>query len=194
MNESVIAQASDEPSSPASVLNGPILTPSAEVLSPSQIRCFMDCQVRWWFKYGLRVPEPPTGKMALGTAVHAALAHNFEQKLDTREDLPVTGVLALFREAWNSELEQTEFRDDEDPSELRACGEALVSKYIDEAAPAIDPAAVEIRVEGKIGGVKIHGWIDLLDVDGRIIDFKTAARKPAASTRPIGSRSPPTRS
>jgi len=26
----------------------------AELLSPSQVRCFMDCQVRWWFKYGLK--------------------------------------------------------------------------------------------------------------------------------------------
>jgi len=22
----------------------------AELLSPSQVRCFMDCQIRWWFK------------------------------------------------------------------------------------------------------------------------------------------------
>ena len=29
----------------------------AEVLSPTQVRCFMDCQVHWWFKYGLMLPE-----------------------------------------------------------------------------------------------------------------------------------------
>jgi RecB family exonuclease len=159
--------------------SAPVAGTPAEVLSPSQVRCFMDCQVRWWFKYGLKVPEPPNGNMALGKAVHTALGYNFEQKLDTREDLPPAGVLALFRDAWSSERDQTEFRDDEDPAELRACGEALVAKYIDEVAPAIDPAAVEIRVHGEIGGVPIQGWIDLLDVDGRIIDFKTAARKPS---------------
>jgi hypothetical protein len=42
-----------------------------------------------------------------------------------------------------------------------------------------EPAAVEIRVEGEISGVRIHGWIDLLDVNGRIIDIKTAARRPS---------------
>src|SRR5258708_25986052 len=117
--------------------------------------------------------------MGLGKASPAALAHNLEQKLDTGEDLPVPGVLALFREAWIAERDATEFRDDEDPAELAACGEALVRKYIEEVAPTIDPAAVEIRIEGEIGGVRIRGWIDLLDVDGRIVEFKTAARKPS---------------
>jgi hypothetical protein len=151
----------------------------AAILSPSQVRCFMDCQVRWWFKYGLKYPDPKTGKMALGRAVHGALAQNFAQKLDTYEDLPVPGVRAIFRDSWATEREQTEFRDDEDPSELAACGEALVSKYMEQQAPLIQPAAVEMRVEGQIGGIRVQGWIDLIDVDGQIVDIKTAARRPS---------------
>lgn len=152
----------------------------AEVLSPSQLRCFMDCQARWWFKYDLRYPDPPTGKFALGRAVHVALARNFEQKVETYEDLPIPGATALFRQAWAIEREQTEFRDDEDAVELALCGEGLVRKYIDEVAPAIEPAAVELHVEGEISSVQVQGWIDLLDVNGRIIDIKTAARKPGS--------------
>jgi hypothetical protein len=135
--------------------------------------------MRWWFKYALKYADPPTGKMAFGRAVHAALTQNFAQKVETQEDLPLTGVVALFRDAWAREREQTEFRDDEDPAELGVCGGALVSKYMDEAAPQIEPAAVEMRVEGEIGGIRVQGWIDLLDMDGRIIDLKTAARKPS---------------
>jgi hypothetical protein len=152
----------------------------AEILSPSQVRSFMDCQVRWWFKYAQKYSDAPTANMALGRAIHAALTSNFAQKIETHEDLPVTGVLALFREAWAIEREQLEFRDDENPLELAACGESLLAKYMDEVAPTIEPAAVEIRVHGEIAGVKVHGWIDLLDVDGRIIDIKTAARKPSS--------------
>ena len=50
-----------------------------------------------------QIPDPQTGNLALGRAVHAALTENFAQKLETREDLPITGVLALFREAWATE-------------------------------------------------------------------------------------------
>src|ERR1700719_3041268 len=92
--------------SPAPPLDGN--TGPAEVLSPSQVRCFMDCQIRWWFKYSLKVPDAPTGNMALGRAVHSALCETFAQKVDTREDLPTDGVVALFREAWANEREQTE--------------------------------------------------------------------------------------
>src|ERR1700674_1679469 len=95
-------------------------TGSNEALSPSQVRCFMDCQMRWWFKYGMKVPDAPTANMALGRAVHSSLGENFAQKVDTREDLPAEGVVALFREAWANEIEQTEFRDEEDPNEIAA--------------------------------------------------------------------------
>ena len=151
-------------------------------LSPSQVRCFMDCQVRWCFKYKLKVPDAQNGKLALGKAIHSALTHNFHQKIDTREDLQAIGVRALVREAWASECLQTEFAEDEDPAELLACGESLVWKYTDEVAPQIDPAAVEMRVEGEIGGVKVQGWVDLVDTQGRIIEFKTASRKPSRIT------------
>ena len=156
-----------------------VVVPTTQLLSPSQVRCFMDCQMRWWFKYALKYADPATGKMALGRAVHAALTQNFGQKMETQVDLPMTGVVALFRDAWSGEREQAEFRDDGDPLELGACGEALVSKYMDEAAPLIEPAAVEMRVQGEIGGIRVQGWIDLMDVNGRIIDLKAAARRPS---------------
>jgi len=67
--------------------------------------------MRWWFKYALKYADPPTGKMALGRAVHAALTQNLVQKVETQQDLPITGVMALFREAWTGERKQTEFRE-----------------------------------------------------------------------------------
>jgi CRISPR/Cas system-associated exonuclease Cas4 (RecB family) len=139
----------------------------------------MDCQIRWWFKYGLKMPDPATGNLALGRAVHAALGQNFAQKVETHEDLPVLGVLALFREAWSNECQQIEFRDDENPEQLAATGLALVTKYMDFLAPTVEPAAVEVRVDGEIAGVKVRGWIDLLDVEGRVIDIKTARARPS---------------
>jgi CRISPR/Cas system-associated exonuclease Cas4 (RecB family) len=151
----------------------------ARVLSPTQIRCFMDCHARWWFKYIQKHPDPPNANLVLGRAVHSALAQNFEQKVETYEDLPLSGVLSLFREAWANERDQAEFRDDEDPTQLARAGEALVAKYLDEVAPELEPAAVELHVEGEIGGVRVHGFIDILDTDGRIIDIKTAKASPS---------------
>ena len=64
---------------------------AGDLLSPSQVRTFMDCQARWFFKYVERLPDPQTSSLALGKAVHAAIAENFAQKIETKEDLELTG-------------------------------------------------------------------------------------------------------
>jgi hypothetical protein len=55
----------------------------------------------------------------------------------------------------------------------------LLRKYLEEAAPDIRPAALEQQVLGEIGGVKVRGYIDIVDVDGNIIEVKTAAKRPS---------------
>jgi CRISPR/Cas system-associated exonuclease Cas4 (RecB family) len=149
------------------------------VLSPTQVRTFMNCQVRWYFKYVEDRPDPQTSSLALGKAVHSAVAENFAQKIESKEDLPVTGVLALYRDAWHEESRRTMFRGDEDAAAIGRVGEDLVAKYIDEAAPKIEPAAVGLPVAGEIGGVKVRGVVDLIDIEGRIIDLKTRGRRPS---------------
>jgi putative RecB family exonuclease len=153
---------------------------SSSVFSPSQVRTFLDCSARWWFKYGLSLPEPKTSSLALGLAVHRALEINFCEKLETKEDLDTVGVVMIFRDAWREEMGRTQFGSAECPSAIGKIGEKLVAKYMDEAAGLIQPSAVELDVSGEIAGIPVRGRIDLIDDSGRIIDIKTAARKPSS--------------
>ncbi len=152
---------------------------AAPVLSPSQVRTFLDCQARWWFKYGLMLPETKSSSLALGVAVHRALELNFREKLETHEDLDTVGVVMLFRDAWLEQVGGTQLTKDESQHDIRRIGERLVAKYMDEVAPKIEPAAVEMDVHGEISGVAVRGRVDLLDIDGRLIDIKTASRRPS---------------
>ena len=43
----------------------------------------------------------------------------------------------------------------------------------------MEPASVELDVHGEISGVAVRGRVDVLDVEGRLIDFKTASRRPS---------------
>ena len=70
------------------------------------------------------------------------------------------------------------FGADEDVDLLKRQAAVLTRKYLDEVAPEIQPAAVELPIQGTIAGVRVRGFVDLLDAQGRIIDLKTAARKP----------------
>ena len=149
------------------------------VLSPTQVRSFLDCSAKWWFKYGLGLPETKTSSMAFGLAIHRTLEINFREKLETGEDLETPGVVTIFRDAWLEQVGQTVFRKDEDPSALRKTGERLIARYMDEVAPRIQPMAVELEVKGEIAGVAVSGRVDVLDVKGRVVDVKTSSRKPS---------------
>ena len=153
--------------------------PVAALLSPSQVRTFLACQARWWFKYGLMLPDQKNSSLALGLAIHRALEVNFQEKIQTHEDLDTAGVVMLFRDAWMEQVGQTHFMEGENQQDLRRTGERLVAKYMDEIAPQVEPAAVELDVAGEISGVAVRGRVDILDVDGQIIDIKTASRRPS---------------
>jgi RecB family exonuclease len=160
-----------------------------DVLSPSSASQYLGCSAKFFYRKVKRLPDPPTGSLALGAALHHALGVNFAEKVESKRDLPIDGVAAVYRQAWDLKVAgkldtrhdelPVEFRDDEEPATLKAMGEVLVRKYMDEQAPTIEPAAVEMGVNGRIGGVQVRGYIDLLDTSGRIIDIKTAARKPS---------------
>jgi CRISPR/Cas system-associated exonuclease Cas4 (RecB family) len=150
-----------------------------DVMSPSSCNQYLSCSARYYYRKVRRLPDPKTGSLLIGSCVHEALGQSFAEKVETKRDLPLAGVMALYRNAWSAMAPDTEFREDEDPNEMKAEGEALATKYLEEAAPKIEPAAVEIPLSGRIGGTQVRAIIDLLDVDGRVIDIKTAARKPS---------------
>lgn len=149
----------------------------AQVLSPSQVACFLECSAKWWYKYGLDLPEHRSSALAIGSAFHAAVTHNFGQKVDSQEDLPAD----LVRECFVADFEAQEYvvAEKESHEDLRDTGAALIGAYMEQVAPGIQPAHVEQEVSGEIAGVKVRGRLDIIDVDGRIIDAKTASKKPS---------------
>jgi RecB family exonuclease len=147
------------------------------VLSPSQVRTFRDCGAKWYYKYALRLPDPPNGSLVRGRVVHQMAEAFFRAKLDGGSPDP-DDLAASFDQAWDTAAAGAAFGADEDVDLLKRQAAMLTRKYLDEVAPEIEPAALELSVQGVIGGVPVRGFVDLLDTSGRVIDLKTAARKP----------------
>jgi PD-(D/E)XK nuclease superfamily len=82
----------------------------------------------------------------------------------------------VFVEEWSTAIADAESRDDENADELAASG--LVAAYPTEDAGPLQPNAVEQTVQGEIAGMKVRGIVDLLDPDGRVLDFETASKRP----------------
>jgi RecB family exonuclease len=149
-----------------------------EILSPSQASTFLGCSAKYRFKYVLGLPDPAGGGAARGRAVHKAIEHYMRAKISGLE-LDGEAVTDEWDEIWDDACEGAEFAAHENIEALKASGAQLAGKYLREAAPRIQPLAVEVPVSGEIAGVKVCGIVDILDTEGRIIDIKTASRKPS---------------
>ena len=150
-----------------------------EILSPSQVSTFFNCQAKWWFKYGVGLADPAGGGAVRGKAVHSIVAFAMQAKIEG-VDLEPAGITDAFDHAWEAAAEGAEFSEYDDIDQLKRSGAVLAAKYLAEAGPSIEPAAVELPFVGAIAGVAVRGIVDLIDTSGRVIDLKTSSRKPSS--------------
>lgn len=150
----------------------------SRTLSPSQCNAYLDCSARWNYRYNEKLPDPPSGSRVRGRAVHRLIGHYFKFKMEGF--VLESGDLAEAYDAiWDEECDTAAFGSGEDVNEIKAAGAMLAAKYLAEAAPDIEPAQLDLPVSGEIGGVPVRGYVDMVDVNGTIVDFKTASRKPS---------------
>jgi len=151
------------------------------MLSPSQANLFLNCSAKWWFKHGLSLPDPKGGRQVRGLAAHKVVEHWYKLQLQG-EVVEVDSLEEVYEAAWEFQSAGAQFSNDDDIEDLKRSGARLLRKYLDEVAPSIKPAKVEQHVTGSIAGVPVQGFIDLVDVDGRIIDCKFAEKSPSGIT------------
>lgn len=148
-------------------------------LSPSKVSSFTDCGLAFRFSAIDHLPEPPSVAATRGTLVHAALERLF--CLEPSERTHARSLLCLDAAA-------AELRADPEYTglELDAAAEAtflseasaLLEKYFRLEDPtAITPIGIELKLEVEVGGVRLRGIIDRLelDADGELVvtDYKT---------------------
>jgi hypothetical protein len=146
-------------------------------LSPSQVITYIDCAARWWFEE-VAPKQPPTSALALGKAVHAAIALDLEARKNGIGDPREEDIREEFAACWKLETATADFRADEDPDKLAATGAEMSLLFSRTVAPSLKVASIEKPVAGMIGTARTHGVIDVLTTDRIIIDVKTAAKKP----------------
>lgn len=155
-------------------------------LSPSKISSFKDCALAFRLSVIDRLPEPPSPHAAKGTLVHRAL------ELLMWEEEPADRT----PEAARAKLERAvpEILDGDEYAGLGLSGEDRAG-FVADAATLVenyfrleDPSAVrvlgtELRMSVVLGGLKLSGIIDRLELDDEgelvVTDYKTG-RAPSA--------------
>jgi len=143
-------------------------------ISVSQLKMFLRCPLQYEFRYIKGLIVPSNGARTLGKAVHSTLEQNYQQKIETKKDLPLVQWNQIFSDSWELHLPETEFGKKENPGKLKDDGIRLLYAYYRQAAPKIRPVSVEKEFSVSIAGLKIPfvGHIDLIDENRYIIDHK----------------------
>ncbi|MGI9032426.1 MAG: RecB family exonuclease [Acidimicrobiales bacterium] len=148
-------------------------------LTPSKVASFKDCALAFRFSAIDHLPEPPSPAATKGTLVHRALELLFCLPPAGRTQVASLSCLARARKEMATDPELVGLGLDAD-SEARFAEEAavLVERYFELEDPTtVHPIGLELRLEAKVGSLKLRGIIDRLDLtaDGGLVvtDYKS---------------------
>lgn len=154
-------------------------------ISPSAIRDYLQCSLRFYFKRVLGLPEPGSVSLHLGKAVHAGIQAYWIARW-RNEDASVDVVVNHYATAFAAQEQEdpVPFAEGEREATL-AKGESLLRAYCesDHALTVAKPLGVEVKLQEDFPELPspLLGYMDLVlpAEDGPVVcDFKTVAAPP----------------
>jgi CRISPR/Cas system-associated exonuclease Cas4 (RecB family) len=157
-----------------------------EHVSVSELREFMSCPLRWWYKYRLGLwTDKTTPFFALGTSVHAGLQMWYEpingaKKLGdlgrAYEHYATTYAIESQKVDWMAEK-------DADPIGQQSMGKEMLRAALtigdDWKAHAVERTMFAEIKHSRLGKlpIKLKAQVDMLTEDKDVVEHKTASRK-----------------
>ena len=151
-----------------------------KMVSPSRLNLFLQCRLKFWFRYVAGLTKPKTAALHVGGAVHSVL-RAWNKARWKSQPLTLKQLHDEFSNAWADGDDPVQWEPGEEGDE-KATGWRLVETYIRESKipESLKPDAVEVSVEADLhehGLPKLIGILDLVQ-GGRIIDYKTTGQTP----------------
>jgi CRISPR/Cas system-associated exonuclease Cas4 (RecB family) len=161
-------------------------------LSYTMIRTYLECPRAFDYHYIQGLPVVLTGRLVMGKTYHAGVAHALRGKMAGVVTAPdeIGDVIA---DAWEAELASRVIDEQggpkieaksvdwqgEDPGKMKDLVIRLAVLYARRWVPKIEPVAVEVKLQGIIGGVPFVGYPDIQAKEqGKlgVIDHKLRSR------------------
>lgn len=148
-------------------------------LSPSKVSSFSDCALAFRYSNIDRLPEPPSEAATKGTLVHLALEHLFERPATdrTHEAAEVDFERAVVEIRADPEFTGLQLDEAADEA-FFADARRLLGRYFELEDPTqITPIGLELMLEAEVGGLRLRGIIDRLELDHQgglvVTDYKS---------------------
>lgn len=145
-------------------------------LSITQIKMFLQCPLKYFFRYKQGIKVKPNSSLTMGRSVHKAIEEFYRGKMKGE----TIDIKDAFSVSWDEERKDTDFKREENPGELKDEGVRLVDKYAEEIAPNVRPKEIEKDFELMFENFayNLKGIIDLIEEDGTVVDHKCSKRSP----------------
>ncbi len=149
-------------------------------VSASRLNCWLQCRLKFYFRYVLKITKPKTAALHFGSVVHLVLQH-WNMSRWRRQPFEIAKLKEVFDTGWLDQGGAIDW-DGEEPDQKNSAW-AVLEKYFTETPIKAGemPEAVEVPVEADLtshGLPVLIGVLDLVRAGGRIVDFKTAAKTP----------------
>lgn len=145
-------------------------------LSPTQIKTYLQCPAKYFFRFVAKVRKPISREMLFGRAIDSALSCHYDALIRRHEPPPEDIVTGVFEQQLH-DIAQTET--EISPKTLGPdidVGVKALRSYRRDISPRTSPVAVQSPVVYNVGEVEITGYADLVETKG-VTDWKTASRR-----------------
>jgi hypothetical protein len=150
-----------------------------QTVSASRLNCWLQCRLKFYFRYVLKITKPKTAALHYGSVLHLVLQQwNLNRWRKQPFDLPK--LKQVFDLGW---ADQAQINWDGEEPEQKTSAWNVLEKYLADTPIKSDelPEAVEVAVEADLGrhGLPVLiGVLDLVRSGGRIVDFKSTSKTP----------------
>ena len=148
-------------------------------VSASRLSCWLQCRLKFFFRYVQQISKPKTASLHFGSVVHLVL-QSWNMARWKKQSLELERFRAAFDLGWQ---DQSNVNWGGEEADQKNSAWAVLETYFQQTPikPNEMPEAVEVPMETDLGvhGLPVlRGVLDLVRAGGRIVDFKTAAKTP----------------
>jgi len=150
-----------------------------KTISASRLNCWLQCRLKFFFRYVLKITKPKTAALHFGSVVHLVL-QQWNMARWRKQPFEIAKLKQVFEAGW---LDQGQINWDGEETEQKNSAWSVLEKYFIDTPIKADeiPEAVEVSVEADLtqhGLPTLVGVLDLVRSKARIVDFKSAAKTP----------------
>jgi putative RecB family exonuclease len=150
-----------------------------KTVSASRLTCWLQCRLKFFFRYVLKITKPKTAALHYGSVVHLVL-QQWNMSRWRRQPFEIAKLKQVFDTGW---ADQGQINWEGEEPDQKNSAWAVLEKYFNDTPIKANelPEAVEVPVEAdlsKHGLPVLRGILDLVRSGGRIVDFKSTGKTP----------------